>query len=495
MTLRLRLLLVYLIVVVLSGATVGGAVFELQHARQIMQELRAWNRLRLEVEKLKNRWPPAADAPVDEAYNLKTEMARLFLFVAPPSEEGEQPVQTIAPELAESVRGQLNDLYRNYDSWLRLPAEERANQMHLVQNALRRLELTLDYELTAVEGQADSQEIRTRITLTLVGFVILMHMVIIGSLLRRWLLWPMERLNRQVEALARDEAPAEPLLTSPREMAALASALDRARESLRSYRQQLIDAERLTTIGQMAAQLAHNLRNPLASIRAAAQVTLRTHADSPPLAQRMSDIMASVDRLNRWVMGLMEIARRDPTLTKDIDVVPTVMRAVESVREEVVMRELDLVVNTPEQGLVCAHDPTTLEHALFAMLVNAVEASPIGAGLVVSVSQVSGSEGAACHIAVSDRGTGLPIDDPEKIFAFSYSTKQKGMGLGLALARQGLRRQGGSIHAFNNPDGGATVYVELPIRAESNSPADFAAATSVHDDASVVSSTGPQETS
>ena len=60
-------------------------------------------------------------------------------------------------------------------------------------------------------------------------------------------------------------------------------------------------------------------------------------------------------------------------------------------------------------------------------------------------------------------GSGLPRDEPERIFEFSYSTKQRGMGLGLALARQALQRQGGSAHAFNNEHGGATVYIELPV--------------------------------
>jgi len=100
---------------------------------------------------------------------------------------------------------------------------------------------------------------------------------------------------------------------------------------------------------------------------------------------------------------------------------------------------------------------------LVAMLVNAVEASPLGGTIGVSVAQVEDAQLAVCRISVSDEGTGLPSDCPERIFEFSYSTKQKGMGLGLALARQALKRQGGTIHAINNPENGATICVELPI--------------------------------
>lgn len=457
MTLRHRLLLVYSIVVLLSAATVGAAIFELQHAHRIIRDLQHWNQLVLEMEKMKRRWPPPPDVELD-SLDFQEELARQFMFLAGASSPEDE--YTVADELREL----LVEVYRKFDEWSALSSEERASKTELVGEPLWKLALVLDTERVKLGFQADNQNIRTRILLVIVGFMMLLHLLVIGTLLRRWLLWPMERLNRQVEALAMDRAPSEPLLDSPLEMARLATALDRARQSLGALRQQLLDAERLTVIGQMAAQLAHNLRNPLASIRAAAQLTLRQTGDAEPLRQRMVDIMGSVDRLNRWVMGLMEVARRDPTLTKQLDVVPVVVQATEAVVGELTAKEITLSVNSPAEGVVCGHDPATLEHALVAMLVNAIEASPLGSEIVVSVERITYSdEAAACRISVSDHGTGLPVDCPERIFDFSYSTKQRGMGLGLALARQALTRQGGSTHAFNNPDGGATVCVELPI--------------------------------
>lgn len=468
MTLRHRLMLVYLILVVLSAATVGLAILELQHAHKIMLDLQAWNEIALNVEKLKSKWQASQEEWIPEL-DLREELARQFKLLSG-GYSVDRPYQ-----LADRVREALNDVYRKYDQWSNLPEDEKpAQRAPLVGSALRQLSLVLDIERTQINLQSSLQEVRTRVMMILVVTLILFHAIVIGSLLRRWLLWPMEQLNRQVAALARDEPPSEPLLESPREMAALAQALDQARVALGAMRQKVIDSERLTTIGQMAAQLAHNLRNPLASIRAAAQITQRQHADTPALSQRMADIIASVDRLNRWVMGLMEIARRDPTLTQELDVIPTVERAVESVREELSIKELDIVVAVPDGPLACAHDPTTLEHALFAILTNAIEASPVGRTLRVDVSRVGRDEGGqACRIAVTDEGSGLPPDEPERIFAFSYSTKQKGMGLGLALAREALQRQGGTVHAFNNPPGGATVYVQLPLHRDAPNDGDL----------------------
>lgn len=406
---------------------------------------------------MNSSWPPPADVP-PEMIDLQGELARQFVFLAGTS----SPERQYA--VADQVRELLGEVYRKFAEWSALPAEVRVQETELVGAPLRKLSLVLELELFKLNLEADAQAYRTRFLLGVVGLLTLLHVVAIGSLLRRWLLWPMERLNRQVAALARDEPPGEPLLTSPGEMALLAGALDRARVSLGALRQQLLDAERLTVIGQMAAQLAHNLRNPLASIRAAAQVTLRQPVEPESLRQRMSDIISSVDRLSRWVQGLMEVARRDPTVTKPLDVVPVVVRAVEAVTQEVAAKEIVLEVDAPPEGLVCSHDPATLEHALIAMLVNAVEASPLRGRIQVRVAEVTAElpPGTFCRIDVCDQGSGLP-DEPERIFDFAYSTKQKGMGLGLALARQALHRQGGSTHAINNPQGGATVRVELPI--------------------------------
>jgi signal transduction histidine kinase len=454
MTLRHRLLLVYVVVVLLSGLPAGLAVYELQRAYQMISEVPTWSGILLTVRKLRSNWPP----PKDSDYDLTVELPPLLEFLAG-SYEGDQ--------VRDRAREIINDIRRRYDQWARLPDDQKEARAADVGNSLFQLEAVLEDETFKLNVMAASQAFRTRILLVMVAALTLLQILVIGSLLRRWLLDPMERLNRQVDALARDQAPAEGLVHSPLEMANLATALDRARLSLGALRQQLLDSERLSVIGQMAAQLAHNLRNPLASIRAAAQVTARQAGESPHLAQRMTDIMASVDRLNRWVMGLMEVARRDPTLTREVDVLPTVHNAIQAVAEEALAKEMPVDLQAPLEGLVCAHDPATLEHALVAMLVNAVEASPLGGRLGIVVARVADQgRGPLCRISVTDQGCGLPADAPGRIFEFAYSTKQKGMGLGLALARQSLTRQGGSISAFNNADRGATVFVELPIHRE-----------------------------
>ena len=455
MTLRHRLLLVYLIVVLLSAATVGVAIFELEAARQIYGALQPLSDIALGAQKLQTAFSRSADPAVD---GVSGEFENLL------ATQNIKLSEVADYRNVDDLRQALTTLNLRFQKWRSTLADDKSELSSGVRGALLMYSQLVDEKLLQLQGEASLQDLRKQILIGVVLVLTVLNVAMIGWLLKRWLLRPMGRLGRQVEALARDEFPREPLLTSPREMATLAEALDRAHRSLRAMRQQLIDSERLTTIGQFAAQLAHNLRNPLASIRATAQLTARHQKDVPETRQRMEELIASVDRMNQWIVGLMEVAKPRPTPAQELDVVPTLQRVRDALTAEVAAKELKLAVVAPEDGLICVHDPATLEQALVAMVTNAIEASPLGGDIELRAERrESPLNGSCCRITVRDRGCGLPVDAPERIFEFSYSTKQRGMGLGLALARQALQRQGGSAHAENNADGGASVYVELPL--------------------------------
>jgi signal transduction histidine kinase len=471
MTLRHRLLLVYLIVALLSVATLGVAVYELNRTQEIYGPLLVWHDAVWDGQRLKDIFLANDGPDAEQQANFESLLTGV-----------QQKIGSVSNYIddVDYIRDwYIIQLRQAYQEWKDAPPEQRAAKAEQVNSRLDSFDEALRVvNSRLMEGVEQQQTNKLALSGVVLGMATL-HILLVGWLLRRWLLEPMARLNRQVEALAKDQPPAEPLLTSPLEMARLAAAMDRARQSLQVYRQQLIDNERLTTIGQFAAQLAHNLRNPLASIRAAAQVTGRHERENDYVRERMDEVVACVDRLNHWVAGLMEVARRDPAPTGSADVVPLLHRIHEAVKPDLAIKELVLAVEAPEGGLVCAHDPATLEQALIAMVVNAIEASPLGKGITLRAEQVNGSGvrvqdqseignpqselASVCRISVNDEGSGLPVDDPERIFEFSYSTKQKGMGLGLALARLALERQGGQAHACNRPEGGAMVYVDLPV--------------------------------
>lgn len=465
MTLRFRLLLVFLMVVLMGAAMVLIVIYESEHARRVYGALQAWNEMALAAEKLNT----ALSSPAGPATSREQDE-----FAAHIASQRRKLSEVEEYRNVDDIRGSLYTLDRQFRDWCKLAPDRQLAELGALREAERGYLELVEAVLVELKEEKSNQETRKQLLLVVEICLTVLYVVAIGTLLRRWLLRPMEQLNRQVAALARDEPPSEPLLTTPQEMANLAQALEHARQSLDALRQRLLESERLTTIGQVAAQLAHNLRNPLASIRAAAQFTARHVPEDSDDRQRMEECIASVDRMNRWIAGLMEVAKEKPTPIQPADVLPTLERVVEAVNPDLAAKELELVLETFAPELICAHDPATLEHALIAMVVNAIEASPLGATIrlraeVMSppdgdvAADTSSGQGWFCRISVIDQGAGLPPDEPERVFDYAYSTKQRGMGLGLALARQALKRQRGSAHAFNNPDGGATVYVELPL--------------------------------
>ncbi|NLX21396.1 MAG: hypothetical protein GXY55_06950, partial [Phycisphaerae bacterium] len=203
MTLRHRLLLVYLIVVLLSVATVGVTAFEFNRARRIFGALQPWNDMALGAQKLQSlfghdHWPALEDQ----------QLAFVGILV------GQYPKLAEAADYraVDPVREALNNLNRRFQSWRELPESEKPSESAAVRQALLAYAELVDLELTLLHAEAAQQETRRIILLLILAGLTMLHVLVIGSLLRRWLIRPLERLNRQVEALARGQPPPEPLL-------------------------------------------------------------------------------------------------------------------------------------------------------------------------------------------------------------------------------------------------------------------------------------------
>ncbi len=469
MTLRRRLLLVYLIIVVLSCATVAIAVNELLYSRQVVDDLERWQDILLNVQRLRTAFArslltyppegtatqPADGAPAEDDFGALIDQVRRVYRPYP---------------LFIDLRGLLSRVLEAYNVWREKAiagdpqARDQATVVHEWLNVLTR---QIVEQRNALVESAHEQNQRTLTLLVAVAVLTIAHLLIVGAILRRWLLRPVQQLGRQVAALGRDEPPPEPLVASPAELADLANALDRARLSLDAMRQRLIESERMTTLGQLAAQLAHNLRNPLASIRAAAQIAARRGRVDDYAGQRLQEIVSTADRLARWVTGMMEFARPRPTRLESHDVVPLFGQIREALASELAAKEIVFEIDAPAGGIAVPHEPSSLEQALIAAVVNAIEASPVGGRVTLRAERVAGAGpgGAFCRIEIIDQGVGLPEGPPERIFELSFTTKQTGMGLGLTLARQAVQRQGGTATARRNPGGGTIIEFQLPAEA------------------------------
>jgi signal transduction histidine kinase len=234
-----------------------------------------------------------------------------------------------------------------------------------------------------------------------------------------------------------------------------------ANAELRAVQGQLVAAERLAAIGEVVTAVAHGIRDPLANIRASAQVAALDGGS----ARHLRHIMAEVDRLEGRLKEMLQFVRPAGPERLPVDVNAAVSDAVRAVRGAADAASVALRTElAPELPRILGNG-MLLEQVLLSLLGNAVEATPAG-GWVTVRSAVDGADGTRrVAIEVRDTGPGMPGEQLGRIFEPFYTTKAKGTGLGLAIAKKFTEAQAGSISVESRP--GETVFrVGFPVLAE-----------------------------
>jgi signal transduction histidine kinase len=253
-------------------------------------------------------------------------------------------------------------------------------------------------------------------------------------------------------------------LESQREaLHARARALTDANAELRSTQAQLRAAERLAAIGEVSTAVAHGIRNPLANIRAAAQVALEVGDDPDAVRRRLGAIRDEVDRLGVWLRALLDAARPfDPSLVP-VDVTLLVDEAVAVVRERLVAAECS-VRRTPQGDVpkVLA-DGVHLQQALVGILENAIDASPRGATIEIGTATTTLDGNPAIRFTIRDEGRGIPPEQLTRVFEPFFTTRPRGTGVGLSVARKVVERHGGRVDIASQPGAGTAVTILLPV--------------------------------
>jgi two-component system, NtrC family, sensor kinase len=228
---------------------------------------------------------------------------------------------------------------------------------------------------------------------------------------------------------------------------------------------QLVQSEKLASIGEMSAAVAHGLRNPLASLRAAAQL-VRRHPHAPSSAEHLTAIIDEVDRLDRRISHLLSFSRPAPYHPLEENVVRVVEGLLPAfadlLRERGVELQLDLAPLVPGVRV----DPIQLEQALVEIVSNALDAMPHGGQLRIAAAADTNNGGPpeAVVIEISDTGPGIPEQVMPSVCEPFFTTRHDGTGLGLAIAKRYVEQNGGRLEIASCP-GKTTVRVRLPVAA------------------------------
>ncbi len=236
----------------------------------------------------------------------------------------------------------------------------------------------------------------------------------------------------------------------------LAREVARARAEIEAREQEHVRTARLAAMGEMAAHVAHEIRNPLNTIHMIAQEMSRAPAVGDTLRTQAADVRGESRRIELIVQQFLDFARPRTPQPVRLDVHATVEAAVRTAQAAFTAAGLGVAVSG---AVVWADlDPVLLREVLENLLRNAREASPAGTRTTVDVR----AEGGDVVIRVDDQGPGVPPELRERVFDLYFTTKAGGSGLGLSLASQMVTAMGGRLTVEAAPGGGARFVVRLP---------------------------------
>jgi signal transduction histidine kinase len=250
----------------------------------------------------------------------------------------------------------------------------------------------------------------------------------------------------------------------------LAIAAARVIESSQAY-ERVKERDRLAALGEMAAGLAHEIRNPLGAIKGAAQLLMTAENSPTPHhaenAEFLQIIVEEANRLNNVVTRFLDYARAERPGREGADKVDlnNVVRKTIQLLQKEHLPKIELRVRTDEQLPMVAGDPESLLQVFLNLGQNAIQAMPDGGTLEILTTRRRRSRlgyGQFCEVRFRDTGIGIPRDRLKKLFIPFYTTKQKGTGLGLAISHRIINQHGGTIEVRSTIGQGSTFSVFLP---------------------------------
>lgn len=238
---------------------------------------------------------------------------------------------------------------------------------------------------------------------------------------------------------------------------------DSREEIQRLHRTQMSRAEHLATLGEMAAGLAHEIRNPLAGIAGVIEIMGRDLPPDSPSREVMKEVKGEVQQITRTVNDLLETARPKPPSIKSGNLNATVEHAVFFARQQAGEKKIEIEVLKAENLPPVDHDAGQLQQVLLNLLLNGMQAIEKTGTITVEIHRRDGY----AAVSISDTGKGIPADHMPHIFRPFFTTKGDGTGLGLSLSRRIVEEHNGRIEVSSRVGIGSQFTVLLPFRQPS----------------------------
>lgn len=261
----------------------------------------------------------------------------------------------------------------------------------------------------------------------------------------------------RVPSLGRDE-----LCEIARELNKVLSVIESTKDRLEAgHGEAMRKMEKMASLGELAAAIAHEIKNPLAGISGAIQVLAEDIPYNDPRKEIIKEILGEIDRLDQSIKNLLNFARPPDIRPVMTYLMPIAERAMRILSKQAQMQKVEIKVTQVIEREPAQVDPEQMEQVFLNIMLNALHSMPSGGILGIGVNPRD--EGHA-EVVFSDTGSGISSEALKEIFKPFFSTKHTGTGLGLAIAKNIVEKHGGTIEATSQAGLGSTFHVIIPYR-------------------------------
>ena len=285
--------------------------------------------------------------------------------------------------------------------------------------------------------------------------------IVIGSLVILWIYYDKKRKEQKQKILTTLEE-------SNRKLERTLKALETSHRRLKETQAQVIQAEKLTSLGQLVASIAREINNPLSGTLVYTQLLARKvgrdEADSEVTLDYLSKMESELVRSTELVQNLLNFASQSTPQLQSVNLNTVVNRALDLVSHSLEEQEIRIFNELDSSLPEITADPAQLQQVCLSLIINAIQAMPRGGRLTLR-TYVHNSK---VKLEVQDTGIGIPPENISKLFTPFFSTKAdvKGVGLGLAVAYGIIHRHKGRIEAYSKEGEGSTFTVTMPLNIE-----------------------------
>jgi signal transduction histidine kinase len=287
--------------------------------------------------------------------------------------------------------------------------------------------------------------------------------IVIGVIVSFFITTPLKDLSRLAESISKGKFNVRAKSSRINEMKVIGDSFNQMSESLQKLietekklaeTQARVKNERLAGIGEIAASMAHNMKNPLGTIRSSADIVKRnSKGTSKELDDVLSRMDRAIERMSRQIEDVLNFVRVSPLIESSVPIKSLLDGAVESIDVP-----KNITIEIPQTNLQLKCDPKKIEIVFINLFLNAIQSIGNKQGIIKIRTK---EENEFAIIEIEDSGPGIPNKIFHKIFGPLVTTKEKGTGLGLSTCKNIIEQHGGIISARNNP---TTFTIRLPLK-------------------------------